>query len=461
MVKKPTLSPAAIDVFKARFGKGKLFAQALMPVRGDSGFRKLDYDFAKTLDADAIIKKCRDNGFNAFGLVVKDTDGATLSDTKVGWNPTGVDSARRFEEACQRYEMSYILSVTNMNDAYRGAVHPESVSVHIKSGRPSTHKEGEMRVDIPPGKDLAAMRDLIPFLTDEKEEAAGKSRGARGVGYIPTTSFHCPRSEHIDYMIALVKELVRNYHVDGIFADYIRYDGRYTDLCGCHRCREAFAAKYPGKRVGRGKEWYDFKEDNIAEYGRKFNAAIKGVDPNVVTGWFNLPGPKLFTRDRIAQNYTKLGAALDVPVPMVYPYLMGTADDGRKWRFLADIAHWFSQLTMGMRFHEYGKDKPVLVITNSAECNAEELLMQCNTYDYGLGIAVFLYHGTTEQQWAACKLYGELLAKQKAGDPSPGDVEIRDILMRVYKAYPPKDPRFLKWKPKAVDTLYSAERAGP
>jgi hypothetical protein len=447
MVSKPTLNPAAIDVFKARFGDKKIFSQALMPVRGDKGFRKLDYDFAKNLDADAIIKKCRDGGFNAFGLVVKDTDGATLSNTKVGWNPNNVDSAKLFEEACQRYKMFYILSVTNMNDAYRGAVHPESVSVHIKTGQPSTHKEGEMRVDIPAGKTLEEMRKLIPFLTDQKEEAAGKSRGARGVGYIPTTSFHCPRSEHIDYMISIVQELVKNYHVDGIFADYIRYDGSYTDLCGCPRCQKAFAEQHPGKKMGGSKQWYDFKEDTIAEYGRKFNDAIKGVDDKVITGWFNLPGPKLFTRNRIAQNYTKLGAALDVPVPMIYPYLMGTADDGRKWRFLADLAHWYTQVSMKLRFHEYGTDKPVLVITNSAECNAEELLIQSSTYDYGLGIAVFLYHGTTEQQWAACKLYGELLAKQKAGDPAPSDVEIRDILMRVYKEYPPKDPRFLKWKP--------------
>jgi hypothetical protein len=291
------------------------------------------------------------------------------------------------------------------------------------------------------------MRQLIPFLTDQKVEAAGKARGARGVGYIPTTSFHCPRSEHIDYMISIVQELVKNYHVDGIFADYIRYDGSYTDLCGCPRCRKAFAEQHPGKKMGRSKQWYDFKEDSIAEYGRKFNDAIKAVDEKVITGWFNLPGPKLFTRDRIAQNYTKLGAALDVPVPMIYPYLMGTADDGRRWRAFANIAHWYSQISMNLRFYEYGAGKPVLAITNSAECNAEELLMQCNTYDYGLGIAVFLYHGTTEQQWAACKLYGELLAKQKAGDPAPSDAEIRDILMRVYKEHPPKDPRFLKWKP--------------
>ncbi|NMC06125.1 MAG: hypothetical protein GYA24_12995, partial [Candidatus Lokiarchaeota archaeon] len=294
MVKKPSLSQPAIDVFKARFGDKKIFSQALMPVRGDKGFRKLDYDFAKSLDADAIIKKCKENGFNAFGLVVKDTDGATLSSTKSGWNPTGIDTAKLFEEACQRYEMFYILSVTNMNDAFRGAVHPESVSIHIKNGEPSTHDEGEMRVDIPAGKTLEEMRQLIPFLTGRKDEISGKARGARGTGYIPTTSFHCPRSEHAEYMISIVKELVKNYHVDGVFADYIRYDGAYTDLCGCPRCQKAFAEQHPGKPMGKGKAWFDFKEDTIAEYGKRFNAAVKETDPDVITGWFNLPGPKLF-----------------------------------------------------------------------------------------------------------------------------------------------------------------------
>ncbi|HME52633.1 MAG TPA: alpha-L-fucosidase [Candidatus Lokiarchaeia archaeon] len=449
---KPTISPAALGIFKERIGDKKMFSQALMPVRGEKGFRKLTYEFAKTLDADAIAKKCADHGLNGFGLVVKDTDGATVWKTEAGWNPTGIDMVQDFQDACQRYNLFFTLSVTSMNDAYRGAVHPESVSIHAKKGKhykagaPATHKEGEMRVDIPEGMTLDDMQKLIPFLTSEKEEVAGKSRGSRGTGYIPLTSFHCPRSEHVDYMLSLVKELVTNYHPDAVFADYIRYDGSYTDLCDCPRCRDTFGSQYPGKKMG-SREWKDFREDNIADYGKKFNATVKEVDEKIITGWFNLPAPKIFTRDRIAQNYTKLGAAFDAPCPMVYPYLMGTADDGRRWRMLGDIALWFTNWTMATRFHEYG-DKPVLCITNSVECNAEEMLRSCQAYDYGLGIALFKYFGTSDAQWKACKLYGDVLKTQKTGDPAPSEDVIRDILMQVYKEFPPKNPKLLKWKPE-------------
>ncbi|MFX0102506.1 MAG: family 10 glycosylhydrolase [Candidatus Hodarchaeota archaeon] len=472
MVKKPQLNESQLSIFRERFGNKKVFSQALMPIRGPEGFRKLDYEYANELDPGTIMKKIADHGFNAFGLVVKDTDGATLSNTKVGWNPTGRDLVKEFEEQCQKYDMSYILSVTNMNDAYRGWKTTEgyktegTVSIHMretkkhKAGEIAVHNEGEMRVDLPEGVSLEEMQEKIPFLTNKIDEKLGAGRGERGQGYIPLTSFHCPRSKHIDYMIDLVQELVKNYNVDGIYADYIRYDGSYTDLCGCERCTSAFAEQYPGKKIFKkalekywySKEWRDFREDNIAAYGKKFNDAIKETNEECITGWFNLPMLKLFTRDRIAQNYTKLGSTMDTVVPMLYPYLTGTSDDGRKWRRLANVVHWFFQKIMKSRFSEYGDgSKPVLAVTNSVECNAEEMLISCKDYDYGLGIALFKYYGTSEAQWMASKLYGEILSKQKVGDPAPTDEQIKDILFKVYDKFPPKNPHLLRWKPPKED----------
>ena len=470
----PLLNKQQLSLFKERFGNKKFFAQALMPIRGPEGFRKLDYEYAKEqLDPETIIKKCVDNGFNSFGLVVKDTDGATLADTNVGWNPTGRDLVKEFEELCQKYDLVYILSVTNMNDAYRGwkttdgYLNNGTVSVHMRhtkkheAGQAAVHREGEMRVDLPEGVSLEEMMKKIPFLTDEIDAEVGAARGARGKGYVPLTAFHCPNSDHIDYMMDLINELVRNYQVDGIFADYIRYDGGYTDLCGCERCRSKFEEKYPGKEIYKkignkflySKEWRDFREESIAAYGKKFNSAIKKADPECVTGWFNLPGPKLFTRDRIAQNYSKLGKTMDSVVPMVYPYLMGTANDGRWWRFVADVSNWFTKYMMKKRFREYGDGEiPILCITNSVECNAEEMLISCMDYDYGLGISLFKYYGTTDAQWEACKHYGELLKQQKIGQPAPSKEQVKKILARVYEKYPPKNPHLLRWKPSELDS---------
>ncbi|MHA1370708.1 MAG: family 10 glycosylhydrolase [Promethearchaeota archaeon] len=463
-MKKPVLTDIQLDLFRQRFGEKKIFAQCLMPVRGPSGFRKLDYDFTLQINPDAMIKKIMDCGFNAFALVVKDTDGALISKTKVGWNPTGRDLVAEFSEVCEKNNIAFMLSVTSMNDAYRGWKTPNTVSIHIrdattfeklifkdhhKAGELATHKEGEMRVDIPEGMTFQEMKEKIPFLTEEIDENVGAGRGQRGRGYIPLTSFHCPRSEHVNYLIDIVTELAKNYNVDGIFADYIRYDGAYTDLCGCERCIKAFAEKYPKKKnkIMKCKEWKDFREDNIAEYGKKFNDAIKSIDDKIITGWFNLPGPKLFTRDRIAQNYTKLCNNMDAVVPMVYPYLTGTANDGRKWRRMGDIAHWFTQKIMKKRFSEY-KPAAVFCVTNSVECNAEEMLMSSAAYDYGLGIALFKFYGTTEDQWYACKLYSQILTKQSIGEPAPTEEQIKSILFKVYDKYPPKNPHLLKWKPR-------------
>lgn len=455
-MKQPLLSETQMKPFKTRFGNKKIFAQALMPVRGPEGFRKLDYNFPNELDPNAVIDKLKENGFNAFGYVVKDTDGASIADTPSSWNPSGRDLCKEFSDLCEDNDIIFMLSVTNMNDAYRGSTNPETVSIHFKEpkligkdhhkGDPATHPDGEMRVDIPEGKTWKDMKKLIPFLTDKKDEEVGAARDARGYGYIPLTSFHCPRSNHVDYMIKLIKELTSKYKVDGVLADYIRYHHGYTDLCGCERCRTAFGEQYPGKKFGKGKEYVSFKKANIVEYGRKFTEAVKEVDEGIVTAWFNLPGPPIYTNRFVSQDYYGLTQIMDAVIPMTYPYLTGTIDDGKKWGIMGNLAHWYYKKNMKNRFYDYCKpdeEKSIYCITNSVECNAEEMLKQCIGYDYGLGIALFKYFGTTESQWYASKLYSEILLNQEIGDAPPTEDDIRGILREVYKKYPPKVPP--KW----------------
>lgn len=60
---------------------------------------------------------------------------------------------------------------------------------------------------------------------------------------------------------------------------------------------------------------------------------------------------------------------------------------------------------MKKRAHEI--NNPALAITNSVECNAEEMLKQMKGFDFGLGIALFKYFGTTDSQWKALKKYSE------------------------------------------------------
>ena len=445
---KPHLAPIQLNSFRERFGNKKNFSQCLMPIRGPDGFRKLDYEFAKTIDPQEIIAKIVKHGFNSFGLVVKDTDGATLANTPHSWNPTGRDLVAEFSELCEQHDLIFMISVTNMNDAYRGWQHPETVCVHIKDGKNhkagdvGIHKEGEMRVDLPEGVSFKEMQKKIPFLTEEIDGMVGAARGDRGEGYIPMTAFHCPQSVHIDYMITLIKELTKKYKIDGVLADYIRYHHGYTDFCGCNKCRTAFAEQYPHKadKVMHSKEWWDFRLANIVEYGRKFNAAVKEIDENIITGWFNLPGPKIYSRRLVAQDYANLTKTMDTVIPMTYPYLTGTRDDGKYWGFLGNLVHWYTQRNMRHRWKEYDSETSIFAVTNTVECNVEEMLRSCQAYDYGLGIALFKYYGTSEAQWYTSKLLGEVYKAQQVGDPAPSNQIMRDIERQVYEKYPPKFP---------------------
>ena len=141
MTKHPMLSEAQMQPFRLHLGDKKIYSQALMPVRGPQGFRKLDYEYVNQINPKEIIDKIVDHNFNSFGLVVKDTDGATIANTKIGWNPTGRDLVQEFSDICEKKNIVFMLSITNMNDAYKGWQHPETVCVHIKDGK--THKAGD------------------------------------------------------------------------------------------------------------------------------------------------------------------------------------------------------------------------------------------------------------------------------------------------------------------------------
>ncbi|MFX0154931.1 MAG: hypothetical protein ACFE9Q_10425 [Candidatus Hodarchaeota archaeon] len=412
------IEQSKIETIKNAIGVKKIYAMGLMPIRGPKGFRKLDYEFAeRDLNVIKIMKQLEEAHFNTLGIVIKDTDGACTWNTEVGWNPTDRDILGEFCDVGTEANIKINVSFTSMNDAYQGYLHPERVSVHGKSGEKhrftskegeiSTHLEGEMRVELRQGVSFEEYQKKIPFLTDQIDEKVGKSRDARGKGYTPLTSFMCPNSEHVNYLLDLAKEVVKNYPIKGFFADYIRYDGAFTDLCTCHRCKQKFRDKYGIKpKLLKSDEWYEFKADTIANYAQKLHDTIKSINNTCITGWFCLPGPKkLFSRKRLGQDWTKLSSILDIVSPMEYPYLMGTRDDGWYWGKVADFFYWYFIRNMKKRAKEFRA--PALTVTNSVECNVDEMLKQMRGFDFGLGIAVFKYFGTSDEQWKALKKYAE------------------------------------------------------
>jgi hypothetical protein len=363
------------------------------------------------------MNKLEQSHINSLGVVIKDTDGACVWSTNVGWNPVDRDILGEFCDEADNRNIKIVVSFTSMNDAYQGILYPERVSVHGKSGKKhgvkykrgqiSTHLEGEMRIDIPNNTVFNEYKARIPFLTDKIDEKVGKSRATRGTGYIPTTSFMCPNSEHIDYLLRLTEEVVKNYPIKGFFADYIRYDSGYTDLCACKRCVEQFRNKYGTKpKLLSSNEWYEFKADTIADYAKKLHNTIKRVNNNCISGWFCLPGLKnMLSKKRLGQDWEKLSSIFDISLPMEYPYLMGTRDDGLFWGLIGDLFYWYFIRNMKKRACEF--KNPVIAVTNSVECNEKEMLKQIKGFDFGLGIAVFKYFGTSDDQWKVLQKYIE------------------------------------------------------
>jgi len=410
--------PKKLETVTSALSVKKIYALGLMPVRGPEGFRKLDYEFAeKKLNIIKVMDKLDECHFNVFGLVIKDTDGACLWDTDVGWNPTGRDMLGEFCDAGKDRNIHIMVSFTSMNDAYQGYVHPERVSVHGKNGKKqgikyrkgdiSTHDEGEMRVELPEKVSFNDYKAKVPFLTENIDKKQGKARGARGKGYIPSTSFMCPNSAHVDYLVDLIKEVVKNYPIKAFTADYIRYDGFFTDVCTCPRCIKKFRAEFGEKaKILKSSDWIEFKTNTIANYAKKVQTVVKNIDKNCLTGWYSQVGPKRrVTLKRHGQDWKKLSSILDISIPMEYPYLAGTRDDGIFWGLVGDFFYWYYVRNMKKRIHEY--KSPILAVTNSVECNVQEMLKQMRTFDFGLGIAVFKYFGTTDAQWIALKEYAE------------------------------------------------------
>jgi hypothetical protein len=400
------------------FGLEKIFGMGLMPVRGSRGFRKLDYEFAeKMLNVKEVMDTLEAHHINVLGLVIKDTDGACLWNTQIGWNPTNRDVLGEFCDEGRDREIRIIVSFTSMNDAYQGWLHPERVSVHGKQGtingvkyhkgELSTHQEGEMRINLPSHVSIDEYKKKVPFLTNITDEKVGKARSTRGKGFIPLTSFMCPNSEHIDYLLDLTREVVKIYPIKAFFADYIRFDGAFRDICACHRCVAKFEEIYGPKAILiTSSEWYDFKSDTITTYAKRLHDTIKKANHNCLSGWFCLPGPKkLLSRKRLGQDWSKLSAILDVTSPMEYPYLMGTKDDGLFWGLVGNFFYWYFIRNMKKRAREF--NNAVLAVTNSVECNEHEMMRQVKGFDFGLGIAVFKYFGTKEAQWKALKQYAE------------------------------------------------------
>lgn len=153
-----------------------------------------------------------------------------------------------------------------------------------------------------------------------------------------------------EYELKIIEEIVRNYSVDGIVLDRVRYDGIYADFSDSSRRKfEAWLGKkikFPddifkikGDRIVRGryfKEWIKWRASVIKSFFKKARDLVKGVNPNILFGdyvgsWYltyyelgvNWASEKFKPRfDWATDDYNQTGYAelLDFLCPGLYFY---------------------------------------------------------------------------------------------------------------------------------------------
>ena len=99
----------------------------------------------------------------------------------------------------------------------------------------------------------------------------------------PLLNWTCPaKAEVHQYNLDLILEIVKNYDVDGIHFDYIRY--RNQNYCYCNYCRAEFEREFgvdPVKLPYSNQTWVEWRARQITSFLQEAYAAVKSIKPNI------------------------------------------------------------------------------------------------------------------------------------------------------------------------------------
>lgn len=123
-----------------------------------------------------------------------------------------------------------------------------------------------------------------------------------------------------DYQRLLIEEIARNYDVDGIVIDWVRFDDYNMDLGDDTRAR--FKASFGFDPVGiafsednpQRRQWNVWRAMQIADHVRQLRAALDSIRPGLELGAYILP-PEF---EEVAQDSALFSDALGFLSPMAY-----------------------------------------------------------------------------------------------------------------------------------------------
>ncbi|MCX7919745.1 MAG: hypothetical protein N3A72_09120 [bacterium] len=179
----------------------------------------------------------------------------------------------------------------------------------------------------------------------------------------------CPNQDWLrEEKLNQIRTLCRNYQVDGIWLDFIRYpchwevkQPRFDRTCFCRVCLNKFQ-KETGIRIPnhltsvvdtakwlvtvKKDEWNKWRCQQITSFVQQARKVIKQENPQIVVGMFGVPWREQEVDfnyaiiEYIAQDYRALAKEIDIFSPMVYHKMCG-----HEIGWITDITKYLADLT--------------------------------------------------------------------------------------------------------------------
>ncbi len=139
----------------------------------------------------------------------------------------------------------------------------------------------------------------------------------------------CPNHPEVrKEKLQLIKSLVDNQNIGGIWLDFIRYPCHWEEVrgedipeyCFCPNCLEKFKQEVGGK--SEGEAWRQWKCKQITDFVAEAHTLINQSGKNIKLGMFSVPWRKKDLGGAITkvigQDFRSLAKYIDVFSPMVY-----------------------------------------------------------------------------------------------------------------------------------------------
>jgi uncharacterized lipoprotein YddW (UPF0748 family) len=123
-----------------------------------------------------------------------------------------------------------------------------------------------------------------------------------------------------DYQRALIEEIARDYDVDGIVIDWVRFDDYNMDLGDEARAKFKASAGFDpididfAKDSSQRRQWNSWRSTQIADHVKRLRAALDAIRPGLELGAYILP-PEF---NEVAQDAAQFSDAVAFLSPMAY-----------------------------------------------------------------------------------------------------------------------------------------------